>query len=94
MPPSILAQQGEYYGENNPLVGFAAFREAYHGSGDRALKERALTTYGLDRLRADVVAGRLPRHGFVRQEQASLPDFLANRFGAAYQQSRQVESIG
>ena len=23
VPPSILAQQGEYYGENNPLVGFA-----------------------------------------------------------------------
>ena len=38
--------------------------------------------------------GRLPRHGFIRQEQVQLPDFLANRFGAAYQQSRQVESIG
>jgi saccharopine dehydrogenase-like NADP-dependent oxidoreductase len=39
-------------------------------------------------------AGRLPQHGFIRQEQVALPDFLANRFGAAYQQSRQVESIG
>jgi saccharopine dehydrogenase-like NADP-dependent oxidoreductase len=38
--------------------------------------------------------GRLPQRGFVRQEQVSLPDFLANRFGSAYQQSRQVESIG
>lgn len=38
--------------------------------------------------------GRLPRRGFVRQEQIELPDFLANRFGRAYQQSRQVESIG
>jgi saccharopine dehydrogenase-like NADP-dependent oxidoreductase len=38
--------------------------------------------------------GRLPQHGFIRQEQVSLPDFLANRFGSAYQQSRQVESIG
>ncbi|MBA4175591.1 MAG: saccharopine dehydrogenase [Leptothrix sp. (in: Bacteria)] len=38
--------------------------------------------------------GRLPQRGFVRQEQVALPDFLANRFGAAYQQSRQVESIG
>jgi saccharopine dehydrogenase-like NADP-dependent oxidoreductase len=37
---------------------------------------------------------RLPQQGFVRQEQVALPDFLANRFGAAYQQSRQVESIG
>ena len=28
------------------------------------------------------------------QEQVELPAFLANRFGSAYQQSRQVESIG
>ncbi len=39
-------------------------------------------------------AGRLPQRGFIRQEQVALPDFLANRFGSAYQQSRQVESIG
>ena len=38
--------------------------------------------------------GRLPQKGFVRQEQVELPAFLANRFGSAYQQSRQVESIG
>lgn len=38
--------------------------------------------------------GQLPRRGFIRQEQVALPDFLANRFGAAYRQSRQVESIG
>jgi saccharopine dehydrogenase-like NADP-dependent oxidoreductase len=38
--------------------------------------------------------GKLPQQGFIRQEQVALPDFLANRFGAAYQQSRQVESIG
>jgi len=30
------------------------------------------------------VAGRLPASGFVRQEQVSLPDFLANRFGKCY----------
>ncbi|MCH8855205.1 MAG: ATP-binding cassette domain-containing protein, partial [Proteobacteria bacterium] len=34
-----------------------------------------------------------PQQGFIRQEQVALPDFLANRFGSAYQQSRQVESI-
>jgi saccharopine dehydrogenase-like NADP-dependent oxidoreductase len=39
-------------------------------------------------------AGRLPQRGFIRQEQVALPEFLANRFGKAYQQSRQVESIG
>jgi len=38
--------------------------------------------------------GRLPQRGFIRQEQVGLPDFLGNRFGSAYQQSRQVESIG
>jgi saccharopine dehydrogenase-like NADP-dependent oxidoreductase len=37
---------------------------------------------------------RLPQRGFIRQEQVELPAFLANRFGSAYQQSRQVESIG
>ncbi|MEK8051572.1 saccharopine dehydrogenase C-terminal domain-containing protein [Ideonella sp. DXS22W] len=37
--------------------------------------------------------GRLPASGFIRQEQVELPAFLANRFGRAYQQSRQVESI-
>jgi len=38
--------------------------------------------------------GQLPQKGFLRQEQVALPAFLANRFGKAYQQSRQVESIG
>jgi hypothetical protein len=38
--------------------------------------------------------GQLPQSGFIRQEQVALPAFLANRFGSAYQQSRQVESIG
>jgi saccharopine dehydrogenase-like NADP-dependent oxidoreductase len=38
--------------------------------------------------------GTLPQRGFIRQEQVELPAFLANRFGMAYQQSRQVESIG
>jgi saccharopine dehydrogenase-like NADP-dependent oxidoreductase len=37
--------------------------------------------------------GKLPKAGFIRQEEVALPDFLANRFGKAYQQLRQVESI-
>ncbi|MDE2614318.1 MAG: saccharopine dehydrogenase NADP-binding domain-containing protein [Burkholderiales bacterium] len=37
--------------------------------------------------------GRLPQRGFVAQERIELPAFLANRFGRAYQQYRQVESI-
>jgi saccharopine dehydrogenase-like NADP-dependent oxidoreductase len=31
-----------------------------------------------------MVAGQLPKRGFVRQEQAELKDFLANRFGKYY----------
>ncbi|HLO94253.1 MAG TPA: saccharopine dehydrogenase C-terminal domain-containing protein [Burkholderiaceae bacterium] len=38
--------------------------------------------------------GKLPQKGFVPQEAVELPAFLANEFGKAYQQSRQVESIG
>jgi saccharopine dehydrogenase-like NADP-dependent oxidoreductase len=30
--------------------------------------------------------GKLPQRGFIRQEEVALPDFLANRFGKAYQQ--------
>ncbi|PZO76948.1 MAG: phospholipase C, phosphocholine-specific [Sphingomonas taxi] len=50
---------------DNPLVGFAAFRDAHRGGGDLALRERALTTRGLDVLRADVLAGRLPQVSYV-----------------------------
>ncbi len=50
---------------DNPLVGFAAFRDAHRGSGDAALRDRALTTRGLDVLRADVLAGRLPQVSYV-----------------------------
>jgi saccharopine dehydrogenase-like NADP-dependent oxidoreductase len=38
-------------------------------------------------------AGKLQKNGFIRQEQVALPDFLANRFGIAYEQSRRIESI-
>jgi len=37
--------------------------------------------------------GKLPQRGFIRQEQVALPEFLANRFGVAYEQSRRIESI-
>ncbi|AKJ67287.1 saccharopine dehydrogenase [Pandoraea thiooxydans] len=37
--------------------------------------------------------GKLPKRGFIRQEQINLPDFLANRFGRAYAQSTHIESI-
>lgn len=50
---------------DNPLVGFAAFRAAHHAAGDADLRDRALTTRGLDALRTDVLAGRLPQVSYV-----------------------------
>ncbi|GAB3628052.1 saccharopine dehydrogenase [Pandoraea terrae] len=37
--------------------------------------------------------GQLPAHGFIRQEQIALPDFLANRFGQVYAHSTRIESL-
>ena len=37
--------------------------------------------------------GRLPDRGFIRQEQVGLGEFLANRFGHAYEELRPVSSI-
>src|SRR3569623_1512212 len=36
---------------------------------------------------------KLPQSGFVPQERVKLPEFLSNRFGKAYEKSRQVETI-
>ena len=36
---------------------------------------------------------KLPQSGFIPQERVKLPDFLANRFGQAFEKSREVESI-
>ncbi len=35
-----------------------------------------------------LVEGKLPQKGFVRQEDANLPDFLANRFGRYYESGK------
>jgi len=35
-----------------------------------------------------LVSGQLPQTGFVRQEEVSLPVFLANRFGRVYDGGR------
>jgi saccharopine dehydrogenase-like NADP-dependent oxidoreductase len=37
--------------------------------------------------------GKLPQSGFIPQERVRLPEFLANRFGKAYEKARQVETI-
>ena len=37
--------------------------------------------------------GKLPQQGFIRQEQVRLADFLANRFGHAYEELRPVTAL-
>jgi hypothetical protein len=68
-------------------------RRAWRGSGP--LSAIQITTAAGICAAVDLFReGKLPQRGFIRQEQVPLPAFLANRFGKAYQQSRQVESIG
>lgn len=52
---------------NNPLAGFEPFRRAWRGEPghDPQLRERGVSTHGLDRLRRDVLEGRLPQVSFV-----------------------------
>jgi len=71
---------------DNPLVGFQAFRDAHHGKGDPDLKDRAITTRGLDMLKADVLAGRLPQVSYIIATAAGSehPNPSSPAQGAAY----------
>ncbi|WKB50576.1 phosphocholine-specific phospholipase C [Eleftheria terrae] len=52
---------------DNPLAGFQVFRAAYRGlpGSSNALRERGVSTRGLDLLRQDVQAGRLPQVSWI-----------------------------
>ena len=53
--------------------------------GDRLMSAIQITTAaGICAMCDLLLSGKLPQKGFVRQEEASLPDFLANRFGRYY----------
>ncbi|HEY6578228.1 MAG TPA: saccharopine dehydrogenase C-terminal domain-containing protein [Rhizomicrobium sp.] len=53
--------------------------------GDRLMSAIQITTAaGICAMCDLLVAGKLPQKGFVRQEEAKLSDFLANRFGRYY----------
>jgi len=53
--------------------------------GDRLMSAIQITTAtGICAMVDLLVEGKLPQKGFVKQEQAKLPDFLANRFGRYY----------
>lgn len=52
---------------DNPLAGFKAYRDAYKDApgSDPRLKQLGLSTWHLDKLREDVVAGRLPQVSWI-----------------------------
>jgi len=63
-------------------------------AGERPLSAIQITTAAGICAAVDLFrAGQLPQSGFVAQERVRLPDFLANRFGSAYEKARQVETI-
>jgi len=61
-------------------------RKVYHGEHwGRQVSAIQLTTAASLCAVVDLhVAGRLPKRGFVRQEQVQLDEFLSNRFGRVY----------
>lgn len=57
--------------------------------GDRLMSAIQVTTAaGICAMCDLLVEGKLPQKGFVRQEDAKLSDFLANRFGRYYENGR------
>jgi phospholipase C len=52
---------------DNPTAGFKAYRDSFKGvpGSDPRLKDLALSTWHLDKLREDVLAGRLPQVSWI-----------------------------
>ncbi len=71
---------------NGQLVQITDARKVYHGqiSGENWSAIQITTAAGVCTVLDLFVTGRLPRRGFVRQEQVDFDAFLANRFGAHY----------
>jgi saccharopine dehydrogenase-like NADP-dependent oxidoreductase len=61
-------------------------RKVYHGEfmGERASAIQITTAASICAVLDLHVAGKLPKQGFVKQEQVDLMDFLSNRFGCCY----------
>lgn len=61
-------------------------RKIYHGEfmGERCSAIQITTAASLCAVLDLHVTGKLPKQGFVRQEEVKLGDFLANRFGSCY----------
>jgi len=71
---------------NGQLVQMTDARKVYHRqiSGENWSAIQITTAASVCAVLDLCVAGRLPRRGFVRQEQVDLDAFLTNRFGTHY----------
>ncbi|WP_115511454.1 phosphocholine-specific phospholipase C [Xanthomonas arboricola] len=73
---------------DNPLAGFAPFRQAFTAAPghDAQLRARGVSTRGVEQLRADVLGGQLPSVSFIIADAAGSehPDPSSPAQGAAY----------
>ncbi|CAD0318552.1 phosphocholine-specific phospholipase C [Xanthomonas hortorum] len=73
---------------DNPLAGFAPFRQAFSAAPghDAQLRARGVSTRGVEQLRADVLGGQLPSVSFIIADAAGSehPDPSSPAQGAAY----------
>ncbi len=73
---------------DNPLAGFAPFRQAFSDAPghDAQLRARGVSTRGVEQLRADVLRGQLPSVSFIIADAAGSehPDPSSPAQGAAY----------
>jgi len=69
-------------------------RKIYHGNfrGQCCSAIQITTAASLSAVVDLHAAGKLPTQGFVKQEDVSLSDFLANRFGCCYDVKQQAYS--
>jgi saccharopine dehydrogenase-like NADP-dependent oxidoreductase len=74
--------------KNGQLLQEVFARKIFAERGEKPLSAIQITTAAGICTAVDLFReGKLPQKGFVRQEDVALPDFLANRFGKAYEQT-------
>ena len=78
--------------KNGLLTQVTDARKVYHGEcfGHRLSAIQITTAASLCAVVDLHFAGRLPKRGFVRQEQVKLKEFLENRFGKVYAHAKAV----